>query len=257
MRLTRSICGAPAAVIVLIVAACIGLSSWGLTTYIVPALGHFAETWAAKYDSLFPEITIRNGQASIREKQPYIVEGLGDKDTLVMVDTREGKDQEILDQLKKVSVAAILTRDNFVIKNQQEIRWFPLKDMPDMVVNSTHIQDFLREYLPKVNRLIVIAIVLYFLFAKPLQILLLALIPYLAARSYSVELSYGQALKLASVALVVPVGLEFALDMAGIHIPAQLALYFALYIALLWLAVRDLGQDGEISEGPAADGRTW
>jgi hypothetical protein len=257
MRLTRSICGAPAAVIVLVVVACIGLSSWGLTAYTVPALGRYLETAATKYDSLLPEITIRNGQASIREKQPYIVEGLGDKDLLVMVDTREGRDPEILDRLKTVPVAAILTRDNIVFKNRQEVRWFPLKDMPDMVINSTHIEDFVRDYLPRVTRWIIISIILYFLFAKPLQILLLALIPYLAARSYSLELSYGQSLKLASVALIVPVVLEFVLDMAGIHIPAQLALYFALYIALLWLAVRDLAHSPEVSEGSAADGGNW
>ena len=254
MRLTRSICAAPTVVIVLVVCACIVVSSWGLTAYTVPAARDFLETMAAKYDSLFPEITIRNGQASIREKQPYIVEGLGDKDLLLMVDTREGQVPLVLDQLQKVSTGAVLTRDSIVIKNQREIRFIPLKDLPDMVINSTHIQDFLGEYLPRVIRWITVAIVLYFLFAKPLQILLLALIPYLAARSYSVELSYGQALKLTSVAMIVPVVLEFVLDMAGIHIPAQFALYLALYIALLWLAVRDLAQGPGVSEGPATAG---
>jgi len=250
MGITGSICKLPAIALVLILCGCVGLGTLGMMLSTVPAIGAFLERASGKYDSIFPEITIRAGQASVREKQPYVLDRLREKDLLIMVDTREGKQSEALNHLKEVPSGAVLTRDTLVIKNQGEIRILPLKNMPDMVINSESLQTAVRDYMPTFSHWAAVALLFYFLVVKPAQVLILGTIPYFAAKAYSVSLSYGNALKIASVAMAGPVILDFLLDVSGVRLPGQFVVYFVAYIGILILAARDLVRNSGFSPEP-------
>jgi hypothetical protein len=100
------------------------------------------------------------------------------------------------------------------------------------------------------SRLFILVIILYFLIVKPLQALIFCTVAH-AARSYSTELSYGEAIKLSTVAMVPPVTLDLFLDLSGIGIPMAFIIYFGLYIGLLILAVRDLVRSSPLPTGPS------
>jgi len=250
MGTARAICRIPAIAVVLILLACAGLSAWGLFSWFWPKVGTVLEYVAGTYDALLPEITIRDGKASIREQQPHFID-TGDKDLVVVVDTRENNQKEALDYLKDVSTGAVLTRDSVVTKNQRQIRIIPLQGIPDLVVNSRNLRALLDEYLPTVTGIFILAVIIYFLIVKPLQAIIFALLPHVAARSYSTALTYGEAIKLSAVAMVPPVTLDLFLDLSGIGIPMAFIIYFGLYIGLLILAVRDLVHSSPLPTGPS------
>jgi hypothetical protein len=240
----------PAIVVALVLLVAAGFSAWGLYSWFWPKVETFLEHVTDRYDALVPQITISGGKASIQEQQPYYIE-TGEKDLVLAIDTREGKEKDALDYLKDVSTGAVLTRDSVVTKSQGQIRIIPLKEMPDVVVNSKNVRHVVKKYLPLAGSLILLVIMLYFLVIKPLQAIIFALLPYLAARSYAVALTYGEAVKIAAVAMVPPVALDLLFNLSGINIPLAFIIYFGLYIALLILAVRDLARSMPVPAGPS------
>ena len=248
MGTARAICEIPAIAVVLVLLACAGLSAWGLFSWFWPKVETVLEHVAGAYDAVLPEIAVRGGKATIREQQPHFID-TGDKDLVVVIDTRENKEKDALDYLKDVSTGAVLTRDSVVTKSQGQIRIIPLTGIPDLVVNSRNLKALLEEYLPTVTRLFILAGILYYLVVKPLQAMIFALLPYFVARSYSAALTYGEAIKLSALAMVPPVTLDLFLDLSGISIPMPFIIYFGLYIALLILAVRDFVRSKPLPRG--------
>ncbi len=88
------------------------------------------------YDDKLPEITIRNGRASIRKPEPHFVNGLVQENVTVVIGTREGKQGEALNYLKDFESGMAITRDAVVSKLRGQIRVVPLKGLPDVVLNS-------------------------------------------------------------------------------------------------------------------------
>ncbi len=224
----------------LIVTVCIGVSSWSLMSALVPEAKRVLNGIADQYDTYLPEITIKNGHASIRREQPFRFDELAQEGMMVVVDTREGKQKEALTYLKDAQTGLVLTRDSLVVKNQRQIRILPLKDLPDMTVNSAEIRAVIQQYLPMVVQWVWILVIAYFLFAKPIQLLILGMIPYFGARSYSVDLTFGGALKISSFAMIPPVLLDVFLNMARTSLAGSFILYFTLYVGLLILSVWEL-----------------
>ncbi len=240
MGITRSMTRTHGLVAGLIVVVCIGVSSWGLMSALVPKADRVLHSLAEHYDTYLPEIKIKNGQASIRGEQPFRLDALEKEGVFVAIDTREVKLKEALNYLKDAKNGVVLTRDSLVVKNEGQVRILPLKDFPDLTLNSAEIQALIQRYLPMVVQWVWIVVITYFLFAKPIQLLILGMIPFFGARSYSVDLTYGDALKIASFAMVPPVLLDVLLNMSGASLTGSFVLYFAVYIGLLIIGVWDL-----------------
>ena len=240
MGVARSIGKVSGTVTILILCACVGVSILGTYLAVFPRVVTILERAAGKYDSIFPEITILNGHASIREKQPHFLDNLGEKDLVLVIDTREGSQEKALNYLKEAQAGAVLTGRTIVTKNQGEVRIISLKEIPDMVLNSENIKAALQEYLPSLTWWATLLVAIYFLFAKPVQIVFFAIIPYLGARTYSIPLTYGEATKIAAVGMVVPVTVEFFYNFMDPGISTSVFIYFLSYVIVLILAVRDL-----------------
>lgn len=224
----------------LIVTVCIGVSSWSVMSALAPKVDRLLNGIADQYDTYVPEITIKNGHASIRREQPFRFEEAAREGLIVVIDTREGKEKEAFTYLKDAKTGLVLTRDSLVVINQGQTRVFPLKDLPDITVNSAEIRAVIHRYLPMVVQWTWIPVITFFLFAKPIQLLVLGMIPYFGARSYSVDLGYGGALKVSSFAMIPPVLLDVFLRMAGTSLTGSFVLYFTLYVGLLILSVWEL-----------------
>lgn len=240
MGIVRSITRTHGILSVFIVSVCVGVAAWGLMSAMVPRVESYLDVVENEYDTYLPEITIKNGHASIRQDQPYHIDAFSDEGLVFIIDTREGKMKEAINYLNDAKGGAVLTRDSLIMKNQRQIRIIPLDEFPDITLNGAEIRALIHEYFPMVVKWCWVAVVAYFLFMKPIQILLLSMIPFFGARSYSVDLTYGEALKITTFAMIPPVLLDVFLHRAGTGFFSSFVLYFVLYVGLLILCVWEL-----------------
>ncbi len=256
MGITISIIRAPVILVILILIACIGLSTFATTSIIVPVVDRFVDYGISLYDDMLPEIKILNGKASISKQQPFLVDKLDEKYFTLIIDTRDGKQGEALNYLNNVEAGLVLTQDAVVTKNNGQIRVIPLKGMPDIVLNSATLRDLADKYLPLVKPVISISIIIYFIIVKPIQMLILALIPLIWASSAKTPISYGQALKISVFGMVPPVLLEVFCYFTGTRIPAWFYIYFIFYAGLMVLAANDLVKSLRRSMQPSLEIQT-
>jgi len=195
-----------------IVLGCGALSSWGLVTRGLPALATSVGQLAAMYDAVFPEITFRDSKPSIRETPPYFVHAFSVKNLAIVIDNRETRLASLLNNLSNVKYGAVLARETVVVKIGGQTRILPLTQIPDMVLNSRIIEQFLRERFSQVTKYVALLIVLYGMAVKLLQILILGFAFYYSSRLYSISMTYGESFKVASVTMIFLMLLNFFLN---------------------------------------------
>ncbi|MFH0959307.1 MAG: DUF1189 family protein, partial [Pseudomonadota bacterium] len=115
------------------------------------------EKAAVKFDLYSPEITILDGKASIKEKQPYIIEIPDDSNMLIVIDTRKTPEPKPFSHLKDKSVGIVLSRESLIIKNNDQLTSMELANFPDLVLNSKSLIENLRDYK---NTLYIIMIII-------------------------------------------------------------------------------------------------
>jgi hypothetical protein len=240
MGIAISIIRAPVILVIFILIACIGLSAFATTSIIMPTVDMLVGYGIRMYDDILPEIKIQNGKASVSKQQPFLVDKIDEKYFTVIIDTRDGKQGEALNYLNNVEAGLVLTQDAVVTKNNGQIRVIPLKAMPDIVLNAATLRDLADKYLPYVKPVISISATIYFIIVKPIQMLILALIPFLWASSAKTPISYGQALKISIFGMIPPVLLEVFCYFTGTTIPSWFYIYFVFYAVLMVLAAIDL-----------------
>ena len=251
MGVTISIIRAPAILVILILVVCIGLSAYITSSKLTPAIDKVVDYGIRKYDDIFPEITIRNGKASITKQQPYLIDAIDEKYFTIIIDTRDGKQGEAVNYLKKVEAGLVLTQDAIVTKNNGQVRIIPLKGMPDMVLNAAMLRDIADKYIPLIKPVIAMAATIYFAIVKTVQMLIFALIPFLWARRSKIPVTYGQAVKLSVFGMAAPVLLGAVSAYSEIKISGWFYIYFGLYAGLMALAARDLVNSLRVSTGPS------
>ncbi len=240
MGITLSIIKTRVILVLLVFIACIGLSAFAITSLIVPQIDRFIDHGVRMYDDIFPEIRIKNGKASISKQQPYLVDKIDEKYFTVIIDTRDGKQGEALNYLSNAPSGLVLTQDAVVMKNSGQIRVIPLKNIPDIVLNSATLNEITDKYLPLVKPVVGISAVIYFSIGKAIQILILSLIPFFWASSAKVPISYGQALKISVFGMALPVIVEVLSYLSETRIPGWFYIYFGFYVILMFLASTDL-----------------
>ena len=88
MGVTISIIRAPVILVILVLVACIGLSAYVTNSMVTPFVDKVVDYGIRMYDDIFPEITIRNGKASITKQQPYLIDKIDEKYFTIIIDTR-------------------------------------------------------------------------------------------------------------------------------------------------------------------------
>jgi hypothetical protein len=229
-----------AIVIVLVILACVMMGTLGFMSWGTPKLKSALEQVVAHYDAYLPEITLERGRATIKKEQPYFVDIGQGRDTTIVIDTREGHAANGLNYLKEAREGVVLTRDSLIVKNQGETRILPLQNFPDVVISSEGLQALMDQYLDTALKLTAVFVAVYFLLAKPFQIFMLALIPFIWARFASVPATYGQSVKIAAICMIPPVLFSTVMDFTSFEVRAKALVYFAMYIGLLVVVSLDL-----------------
>lgn len=226
--------------VVMVLALCVVAEVLAVLFILLPTWETLIMEAAEKYDAYFPEIVIQNGQASIREKQPYSVKNLEEQDLVLVIDTTITSYDQALKLLQDTSYGAVLTRTTIVSKDRGEVKIISIKDFPDMTLNSENIRRAVDTYAPMIRKWGIVILLFFFTLTKLTQACLFAFMPYVIARIFNRPVSYEDAFKLSSVCLVVPVGVNLFLDFVGSDLSTSIFAYYVIYMATLAFMMRDL-----------------
>ena len=229
----------PAIVAVIVFLICVGLSTWNIVSFYEPKVEKFLDYAIGQYDTMMPEITIEKGKAHIKNKQPIYLNDDPEKGAIVVFDTRPEAQKEILDRAKESDKFIALTQDYFIAKDGPQNRILPLKNIPDMTVNAELLDKFMNEFYPTVVIWSTIAVGIYYLVAKIIQILIMALLFYLITQRSTVLATYGQSFKIATFCLIIPVAMDMYLSRLTIGFAVSWSAYFVIYLAVMAIAYWD------------------
>mgnify|MGYP005839445927 CR=1 FL=1 len=239
LTLARSILALSFSKTIYVLAVCVAVELFAFIYGLVPRLEKSLMHMAAKYDAYFPEITIQDGRASIKEKQPYRIENLPDNGLVLVIDTTLSAYDDALKYLKDAHYGAVLTRSAIVNKEGDQIKVVSLKQLPDMVINSSTIAEAIERFSPIVKTWGAAFLAVCLVVSKLLQALALAAIPFFGVRLYGGFLTFEGAFKLAAVCMVVPVSINFLASYSELSIINMFIVYYAVFVATLIIVTRD------------------
>ncbi len=235
--MARSLLRIPAIVIVVLIFAYAGLSAWAIVAAIGPKVERTLDSVTRRYDEVMPKITIRNGKAYAEGPQPHIVRPEGKKGEALVIDTRPDRQDKLLDYFKEGNVVAVLGHEQFMYKNNARVQIYYLKSFPDIVIDTNHLKRLKAEFWPTIEAGAGIALGVYYLLSKTVQMLLLALIAYIVAQAAKAPLSYGGACKLAVLAMLPAVAVDILLDSLGLGLGLQVGAYAIVLLVALGLLI--------------------
>lgn len=239
MSITKALEALSSKHVIIIVALSALLSSWSMILSLTPRVELFLEKIESSYDSTIPEISIKNGKASIKERQPHYVTSSFDKDVTLVIDTRDKKQREAYELIRETPYGIAITRDFMVFKNHDQLSEISFRDLPDMVINSTTLLVALREYSPKIWLIAWTVFICYFLVAKTAQICLFSLVPMIITKRLSCPIPYAVAARFTAVSMIIPVIIDFFLTWLSLLGSVEPFIYFGVFAVVLFRITRD------------------
>jgi hypothetical protein len=102
-------------------------------------LTNYLNTTAPRIVRQFPTITVKNGEASINEPQPYFIRDEKTGEPLMIIDTTGG-----ISTLKGTTASILVTRKSIIVrKNANEMRPFDLSDVGNLTLGRTDIYNLM------------------------------------------------------------------------------------------------------------------
>ena len=197
-------------------------------------ISNFVNNEAPAIVNQVPEITITDGQVSIKETQPYYIKDPDSNEPLAIIDTT-GQ----IESLEDTDAFCLLTGNKVIIKQSEfENTTYDLSNVKAFVVGSERITGWLqigRKFL---------AIVIYpfallgsYLF-RIVQALIYAAVGLLFALWCKVTLSYATLLRLAVVAMTPCLLAKTIFGIADIHLSYATLISLVITLAYLFFAVK-------------------
>ncbi len=185
-----------------------------------------------------PEITIIDGEVSIKEPQPYYIKDPENGDVLAIIDTAG-----TIKSLEDPNTICLLTKTNIMWRQGRlETRTIDLSEVKNFVLDSERIMGWLHT----AGKFLVIIIYPFALLGSYLyrivQALIYAAIGLLFALWCKVTLSYATLLRLAVVAVTPCVMVKTILGIAGVHLPYAGLIYLVAALAYLFFGVHATAQ---------------
>ncbi|NOG60378.1 MAG: DUF1189 domain-containing protein [Proteobacteria bacterium] len=193
--------------------------------------------------SQFPEITIIDGQASIKEMQPYYIDDPKTGQHIAVIDTKG-----TINSLEQTDAVILLTKTSVIFeKNQIETRSFDLSEVGDVVIDRALISSWVEAtkswFAVFMYPFALAGSYLY----RIIQMLIYAAIGLLFVSICKAELEYTQLLRLSVVAVTPSIIINTLLWMSGTNLPFAGFMYFILTMIYLFLGIK------ATTEGPAEE----
>ena len=182
----------------------------------------------------FPEITILNGNASIRESQPFYIDDPETGRPLAVIDTTG-----TINSLEQTEAVVLLTKKSVTFeKNEIETRTFDLTEVGDMVIDRRLLSTWIemtKSYFPVVMYPFALSGSYFY---RIIQMLIYAAIGLLFTSMLKAELDYSQLLRLSVVAVTPSILINTFLWVAGINVPMVGLIFFGLSMVYLYLGIK-------------------
>jgi len=205
-------------------------------------ISNFVNNEASAIVNQVPEITITDGQVSIKETQPYYIKDPDSNEPLAIIDTT-GQ----IESLEDTDAFCLLTGNEIITKERKfENTTYDLSNVKAFVVDSERITGWLqigRKFLAVV--IYPFALLGYYVY-RIVQALIYAAIGLLFASFCKTKLSYAALIRLAVVAVTPCIIVGTILGLAGTSIPSFLYLVAALLY--LFFAVKSVSSIPEVHD---------
>lgn len=205
-------------------------------------ISNFVNNEAPAIVNQVPEITITDGQVSIKETQPYYIKDPDSDEPLAIIDTT-GE----IESLEETDAFFLLTGNKVIIKESKfESRAYDLSNVKAFAVDSERITGWLhigRKFLAVV--LYPFALLSSYVY-RIIQALIYAAIGLVFASFCKTTLSYASLIRLAVVAVTPSIIVGTILGLAEISIPYYLYLVAAL--VYLFFAVKSISDIPEVHD---------
>jgi hypothetical protein len=179
-----------------------------------------------------PEITITDGQVSIKEPQPYFIREPDSNQIIAVIDTT-GSIKSPAD----ANAFFLLTNNSIITQSDFETRSFNLSQVKSFTVDSATIT----RWMHTAEKFLVIILYPLALLSsyvyRIIQALIYAAIGLLFASMCKVSLSYGALLRLAVVAMTPCIIIKTVFALAGVYIPYIGIFYILIILAYLYFGV--------------------
>jgi len=205
-------------------------------------ISNFVNNEAPAIVNQVPEITITDGQVSIKETQPYYIKDPDSNEPLAIIDTT-GQ----IESLEDTDAFCLLTGNKVITKKSEfENRTYDLSNVKAFIVDSERITGWLqigRKFLAVV---IYPFVLLGYYMYRIVQALIYAAIGLLFASFCKTTLSYAALIRLAVVAVTPCIIVGTILGLTDTSIPPFLYLVAAL--VYLFFAVKSISGIPEVHE---------
>jgi len=190
----------------------------------------FVKNNAPPFVEQIPEITITDGQVSIKEPQPYFLRVPDSNEIIAVIDTTGS-----IESLEDANAFFLLTDNSMIIrKSDIETQTIDLSQIESFTMDSARITRWLN-IIKKLLVVIMYPVVLLSSYVyRIIQALIFAAVGLLFASLCKVSLSYGALLRLAVVAMTPCMIVKTVFGLAGVHLPCGVGLVYLL-VALAYL----------------------
>jgi len=205
-------------------------------------ISNFVNNEAPAIVNQVPEITITDGQVSVKETQPYYIKDPDSNEPLAIIDTT-GQ----IKSLEDTDAFCLLTGNKLITKKSEfENTTYDLSNVKAFAVDSERITGWLQ-----IGRKFLAVVIYPFALSgsyvyRIIQALIYAAIGLLFASFCKTTLSYAALIRLAVVAVTPCIIVSTILGLTGTSVPPYL--YLVLALAYLFFAVKSISGIPEVHE---------
>jgi hypothetical protein len=201
-------------------------------------IGQFVNEEAPKILKEVPDITITNGEVSIKEPQPYYIKGPDSNNVVAIIDTTG-----TINSLEKTGAYCLLTKNKLIIKQSKvETREYSLSQVKNFVLTGDHAMKWLH-IIKKLAVVVLFPIVVGGSFIyRIIQALIYGAIGMLFASGCKVKLPYSALVRMAVVAVTPCIIISTVLLSAGVRLPFASLIYLLLSLGYLFFGVQAVSQ---------------
>jgi hypothetical protein len=222
--------GIAALYLLLLLACCWVFETWAVHVRV----SQFIANETPPFIEQIPEITIRDGNVSINEPEPYFIYNPETEGVIAIIDT-SGQ----YDSLDNTEAFMLLTNNKFIArKSEAETRVFELSGVDEFFLDQAKVNQYVsifKSYFPFV--FYVFAVIFSFIFRLVL-VLMYGVIGFLFCKIANVKLTYQPLTRLAVIASTPVIILDTVLEVSNINIPFFWLISFVIAMFYLYFGVR-------------------
>ena len=195
---------------------------------------YYIDNIVPKYVVQMPAIEISKGEASIKEKQPYLINDPDSGKTAIIIDTTGATKS-----LDNSTAFLLLTKDRLTLKKDDKERTvLEMRDLGDVTITRTMAFEWLEAYTEWFGIMVYpFAVMLSYVF-RIVQILLLALVGAVASKIFKVGIDYRLLIRIFAVAVTPLLVFDALTGFFRIEVPMPLVADLLITTGYLIFAIK-------------------